>query len=239
MKVSAIIVAAGKGIRLSGMTFPGIENGVASFKQFLPLIGKPVLVHTVSVFEMSSLINEIIVVVPAEKVAHCRNLVKEYKFKKVKGVVAGGKFRQESVYNGLLKIGKTKPDIVLIHDGVRPLITPALIQKCIGNIRKEGAIILAVPVKDTIKLVKKSFVEKTLERNKLWSVQTPQCFSYNLIFNAHRKAIADGFLGSDDASLVERLGRTVKIEEGSYENIKITTSEDIILAEEILKRRGG
>ncbi|PIU51519.1 2-C-methyl-D-erythritol 4-phosphate cytidylyltransferase [Candidatus Desantisbacteria bacterium CG07_land_8_20_14_0_80_39_15] len=229
MKVSVIIVAAGKGIRLS-------DEG--SFKQFLSLVGNPVLVHAISVFDTSPLVDEIIIVVPAEKVTYCRGLVKKYKFKKVAGVIAGGKFRQDSVYNGLLKIGKTKPDIVLIHDGVRPLVTSVLIQKCIGNIRKDGAVVLAVPVKDTIKLVRKSFVEKTLERNKLWSIQTPQCFSYDLIFKAHKKARADGFLGSDDASLVERLGCPVKIEMGLCQNIKITTPEDLILAEEILKRRG-
>ena len=232
MKVSAIIVASGKGMRLF-TTSTG-----TTYKQFLLLGEKPVLVHTINVFDASSLVDEIIVVVPAEKLNYCRSLVKKYKFKKIIGIIAGGKFRQDSVYNGLLKIGKNKPDVVLIHDGVRPLATPVLIQKCAGNIRKDGAIILAVPVKDTIKLIRKSFVEKTLERNRLWSVQTPQCFDYDLIIKAHRKAKTDGFLGSDDASLVERLGHRVKIEMGSYENIKITTPEDLILAEEIMKRRG-
>lgn len=243
MKVSAIVVAAGRGIRLSTasteVAYPGGEDSAGSFKQFLPLRGKPVLVHTVQVFDNLPLIDEIIIVVPSEKVAYCRQLIKKYKFKKIAGMIAGGKFRQDSVYNGLLKIGKSKPDIVLIHDGVRPLITPVLIQKCIGGIRKAGAIILAVPLKDTIKLARKSLVEETLDRNRLWSVQTPQCFNYDLILKAHKKARADGFFGSDDSILVERIGHPVKIEMGSYENIKITTPEDFILAEEILKRRGG
>jgi len=202
------------------------------------LSGKPVLVHTVNVFDTSPLVDEIIIIGPAEKVTYCRALIKKYKFKKITGIVAGGKFRQDSVFNGLLKIGRGNPDIVLIHDGVRPLITSRLIQECIRETRKSRAVILAVPVTDTIKLARKSFVEKTLERNRLWSVQTPQGFSYDLILQAYKKARDSGFLGSDDASLVERFGYPVKIVMGSYENIKITTPEDFILAEEIVKRRG-
>ena len=243
MKVSTIIVAGGKGIRISTAStevgYPEGEGEADSYKQFLPLAGKPVLVHTISAFDVVPLIDEMIVVVPAEKVNYCRSLIKKYKIKKVAGIIPGGKFRQDSVYNGLLKIGRKKPDAVLIHDGVRPLITSALIQKCIENIRKVGAVILAVPVKETIKLARKSFVEKTLERSRLWSVQTPQCFNYDLILKAHKEAKTDGFLGSDDASLVERLGLPVKVEMGSYENIKITTPEDFILAQEIIKRRGA
>lgn len=234
MRVSAIIVAAGKGVRLSTA-----YTGTGLFKQFLPLRGKPVLVHTVQVFDTSQSVDEIVIVVPPEKVTYCRSLVKKYKFKKIVGLIPGGKFRQDSVYEGLLRIAKTKPDIVMIQDGVRPLVTHALIQKCLADIRKFGAIILAVPTKDTIKLARRSLVEKTLDRNKLWSVQTPQCFKFDLILKAHKKARADEFLSSDDASLVEKLGHPVRVEMGSYENIKITTSEDLILAEEILKRRGG
>lgn len=238
MKVSAIIVAGGKGVRLSGEYFEeGSEAG--QFKQFLPLLEKPVLAYSIIVFEKVPQVNEIIVVVPEEKIGYCKALVKKCGFKKVCGVIGGGKFRQDSVYNGLLKTGKEKPNIVLIHDGVRPLITPDLIQRCIEEVKKYKAVILAVPVTDTVKLAKKSFVEKTLERNRLWSVQTPQGFNYDLILKAHKKARSDKFLGSDDASLVERLGHPVRIAEGSNENIKITHFPDFILAKEILKRRGS
>jgi len=228
MKGCAIIVAGGKGKRFS--------EEKDSYKQFLSLKDKPVIVWAISAFENVAQVRDIIVVVPDEKIGYCRNLMKQYKFRKITGIVSGGRFRQDSVYNGLRKVSRDI-DIVLVHDSVRPLITPSLIEGCISEALKYGAAILAVPVKDTIKLAKKNIVSQTLDRSRLWSVQTPQCFRREIILKAYEKARKDNFLGSDDAALVERLSQEVRIVQGSYENIKITTPEDIILAEEILKRR--
>ena len=141
------------------------------------------------------------------------------------------------MHNGLQAV-ESGCDIVVIHDGVRPFVTAELIEKSVELCQNHQAVITAVPPKDTIKKGERGFVFSTLDRSKLWIVQTPQTFSYNLIVTAYEKAIQDQFLGTDDASLVERLGVKVKILEGSYDNIKITTVEDVYLAEKLLKQRG-
>jgi 2-C-methyl-D-erythritol 4-phosphate cytidylyltransferase len=155
-------------------------------------------------------------------------------FKKVKRILSGGKERQDSVYKGLLALSKDT-DIVLIHDGVRPFISTEKIGKSIEMCKKEKAVILALPVNDTVKRVDEEYVVTTLDREKLWIAQTPQTFEYKLILEAYKKAIEDSFIGTDDSSLVERLGFKVRVLEGESQNIKITTREDLVLAEKIIE----
>jgi len=231
MKACAIIVAAGKGKRFS--------DEKDSYKQFLMLGGKPVICWSLELFENLAGIRDVVIVAPDDRMGFCRSIAKRHKYGKVKAVVPGGRFRQDSVYSGLLKTAKDI-DIILIHDSVRPLATAGLVSLCMEEAARCGAAVPAVPVKDTVKLGnKKMFVEQTIDRSKLWSVQTPQCFKRAVIIKAYDKARKDGFVGSDDSSVVERLPHEVKIVSGSEENIKITYPEDFTLAEAILKRRGA
>jgi len=228
MKTAAIIVAGGTGERYSG-------QGASSYKQFLLLGGVPIIIHTLRIFEDLPGVDEIILVVPSEKLLYSKKLIKEYGIKKTSRITSGGKFRQDSVYNGLKELGRSV-GIVIIHDGVRPLADPGLVLTCINQAKEYGAAILAVPVKDTIKTGRKMFIEKTADRSKLWSVQTPQCFKYDVIAEAFKKAMKDKYMGTDESCLVERLGHRVKIVEGSYENIKITTPEDLLFAEALIRK---
>lgn len=156
-------------------------------------------------------------------------------FTKVSAIVGGGTTRQESVYNGLCAVSDGS-DVVLIHDGARPFIDDDLIARCISGVVDFDACAAAVPVKDTIKRVDCSgFVMETPNREELWAVQTPQAFRFGLVMKAHRQALKDGFTGTDDAMLVERLGVPLKLVQGSYSNFKITTPEDIIAGEAQLK----
>jgi 2-C-methyl-D-erythritol 4-phosphate cytidylyltransferase len=227
MKVTTIIVAAGKSKR--------IQDKVP--KQFIDIGGKPVLSHTLESFEKCEEIDEILLVVAEGWLTYCSaEVVDKYGFKKVKKVISGGERRQDSVYKGLLAVpGDTS--IVVIHDGVRPLIKTSKIAKTIESCRECKAVILAVRVKETVKRVEDGSVVTTLSRERLWSAQTPQTFDYKILLDAYEKAESDGFVGTDDASLVERMGVEVKILEGDYDNIKITTLEDLVLVEEILRKR--
>ncbi|MGB9814255.1 MAG: 2-C-methyl-D-erythritol 4-phosphate cytidylyltransferase [Thermovenabulum sp.] len=223
MYVSAIIAAGGKGKRMNS----------AKSKQYLPLKGFPILYYTLTVFETLKEIDEIILVVGGQDVEFVKKeIINKYKFKKIK-VVEGGFERQDSVYNGLRSCAP-QTDIVVIHDGVRPFITHKLILESIEAAKIYNAAGVAVPVKDTIKIVEDGFIKTTPDRRKLFAIQTPQTFKYGLILEAHEAAKKEGFYGTDDAVLVERLGVKVKIIDGSYENIKITTPEDIIIAEAFL-----
>ena len=223
--VSAIIVAAGKGIRMNDPTR----------KQYLDLAGRPILAHSIIVFDACELIDNIFLVVPKEDIEYCRNnIVSLMELKNGLNLVAGGEQRQNSVYNGLQAIDK-KTDTVVVHDGVRPFIQPEELKLCILGARKFGACILGIPAGDTIKSVDASgFIEKTLERDRIWLAQTPQAFKYELIISAHEAAWRDGYIGSDDACLVERLGVSVKIINGSKNNIKITVREDLVIARAML-----
>jgi len=226
MKVKALIAAGGRGERI-GDILP---------KQFMEIKKKPVLAYTVEKFEKCELIDEIILVVPEDYMSFCSyNIVDVCDFKKVKRILSGGKERQDSVYKGLLALSKDT-DIVLIHDGVRPFISTEKIGKSIEMCKKEKAVILALPVNDTVKRVDEGYVVTTLDRDKLWIAQTPQTFEYKLILEAYKKAMEDGFTGTDDSSLVERLGFKVRVLEGESQNIKITTQEDLVLAKRILER---
>lgn len=226
--VSALIAAAGQGKRMKSKIN----------KQYLELNQKPILVHTLEVFEKSNLINEIILIVRKDEMEFCKDeILNKYRFNKEIKLVVGGKERQESIYNGLKAVDKGA-DIVVTHDGARPFVTIDIIERSIYEALRNKAVGVGVPVKDTIKVVDKNGdIIDTPDRSGLWRIQTPQTFDYKILLEAHEKAINDDYLGTDDCVLVERLGYKVKMIEGSYENIKITTPEDIILGEAILNRR--
>jgi 2-C-methyl-D-erythritol 4-phosphate cytidylyltransferase len=224
--VSVIIAAAGMSNRM----------GSKINKQFIYINNKPVLAHSIEKFQKCKYVDEIIVVAKEDEVDYCRKeIVKRYKFDKVSKIVRGGITRQDSVYNGILALDE-RTDIVLSHDGARPFVKVENIIDGIEGAFKHGACVVGVPVKDTIKVVKDDKnIDNTPKRDILWAAQTPQCFKKSVIMNGYKKAIEDGFIGTDDSSLVERLGIDVKMIMGSYENIKITTPEDLIIAESILK----
>jgi len=228
MKIVAIIPSAGMGRRMGKRKKP-----------FLPLAGMPVMAHALLPFETSPLIGAIILVVPDDDREICRrDLVNAYGFQKVINVVAGGAERQDSVKAALNTLSASW-DIVVVHDGVRPFVTVDLIERVVKAAITNGAAIAAVPVKDTIKEVVEGRVTRTVPRERLWSVQTPQAFRAELLVEAHEKAAEDGFSGTDDAALVERMGCAVSVVEGSYENIKITTPEDLVAGEAIIRAREG
>ena len=222
MKVAAIIVAAGSGKRMLS----------AVKKQYLELKGRSVLSYTLEKFQLSDSVDDIVLVVGKEETGFVQDeIVDKYSFSKVKAVVAGGKERAESVKNGLSLIDESC-DVVLIHDGVRPFLSEALIDRCISAANEYGACIAAVPVKDTIKISDKvGFVAQTPDRSSLWAAQTPQAFKYEIIKKAYE---CPDLKATDDSMLAEACGVKVKIVEGEYENIKITTPEDMLIAEGLI-----
>lgn len=226
MKVTAVVAAAGKGKRMGGVE-----------KIFIPLCGKPLVLHTLEALNNFSIINEIIVVVSrlsCEKVK--REIVRRYHLRKVSQIVIGGATRTESVYKGLERINE-ETDLVLIHDGVRPFINNRIVTAAVREAMRSGAAVVSVPVTSTIKRVTQGLaVDSTLARDRLWEIQTPQVFKRQLIKKAYRKAQLGGVQASDDSSLVEKMGHRVKIVAGSYDNIKITTPRDLAVAEAILKK---
>jgi len=230
-KTFALIPAAGMGKRM----------GASINKQYLQLAGMPIVARTISVFENASCIDGILLVTPTDEIPYCReHVVEAYGFRKVVAIVPGGKERQNSVMNGLqaLQGRMGEDDVVLIHDGVRPLISPELLQKSIDVARVCDGALVAVPAKDTIKTVRDGLVIATPDRETLWQAQTPQAFRFSVIYAAHLAAEQERFMGTDDASLVERRGGAVRIVHGDYRNIKITTPEDIVLAEAFLAGSG-
>ena len=224
MTAVAVIVAGGQGTRIEGK-LP---------KQFLNLGDRPILAHCVQSFESCQMVDQIVLVVPEDYLGYCSEaIVDQYDFRKVKKIVCGGRERQESVYLGLKACPKST-NVVAIHDGVRPFVSPQKISEAIELCEQKRAVILALPVKDTIKRVEGNSVVTTLDRKKLWLVQTPQVFEFSLILDAYERAIEDEFAGTDDAMLVERLGHQVTVVEGEYQNIKITTAEDLVMAEKFI-----
>ncbi len=227
-KLSAIVPAAGIGLRLKSKTA----------KPYISLNNKPLLWYCLNALERSEKIKDIIVSCGKANIRRTERLIKKYKFKKIKAVVAGGPTRSASVYNGLMALD-TDTDYVLIHDGARPFLDDELIDKCFRSVIKHKAVICAVECSSTIKKADKNLrVISTLDRNSLWQVQTPQVFAYRLMLKAYEnlKNRKGGFF--DDASLVERLGQKVKIVQGHNMNIKITTPEDLRIARAILKTQG-
>ncbi|NCC16122.1 MAG: 2-C-methyl-D-erythritol 4-phosphate cytidylyltransferase [Clostridia bacterium] len=217
--VSAIIVAAGQGKRMGGQIR----------KQFLLLDGKEILAHTAGRFEQFSKIQEIILVTGKDDLEDVKAMVRHYGWKKVTAVIAGGKERQDSVKCGLNTLSE-KTELVLIHDGVRPFVTEDMVNRSIDAAQKYGGCVLGVPAKDTIKICDQNgMVLETPIRSTLWYIQTPQTFCKPLIEEAYQKAEQEGFLGTDDASVAEFAGAKIMVIQGSYQNIKITTKEDILV----------
>jgi len=229
--VVAIIPAAGLGKRFGG----------GKGKTFHSLAGRPIIVRTLEAFQRCGLIDVIVPVFREEELQFAAKLIERFGLTKVRKLAAGGVERQDSVYNGL-KALEGKASIVIIHDGARPLIDVSVIEESIRALKNCAGVIAAVPVKDTIKAVtragasKNIYVQNTPDRSVLWSVQTPQTFRLKRLLEAYKKAYAEGFYATDDAALMERYGGRVKIVMGSYRNLKITTPEDITVAEALLKR---
>jgi 2-C-methyl-D-erythritol 4-phosphate cytidylyltransferase len=226
MKVCAIIPAAGQGTRMRAKVA----------KQYLLLDEKPVLDHTLQTFSKCGLIHSIILVVPAGDVEAMRSRYLQTEGK-LDQVIAGGEKRQDSVYNGFNALD-TDTEIVMVHDGVRPFVSIEIIENSITTAAEQGAVITAIPVNDTLKEVDSEHqVMRTVDREGLWRVQTPQAFQYNLLKLAFAKAYENSFYGTDEASLIEHMGDNVSVIPGSELNIKITRPEDLILAEGILSSR--
>ena len=222
---TAVIVAAGKGRRM----------GTEISKQFLPLCGKEILAHTVEKFEKAACIRDIILLTGGDALQDVRQMVQEYGWKKIISVTEGGKERQDSVFLGLQQVPQDT-EIVLIHDGVRPFVTEEILERSIAAAKETGGCVAGVPAKDTIKVCDaEGFAIATPDRSTLRQIQTPQTFRRKEILAAYEKAKADGFLGTDDASVAEHSGFPVRVIMGSYSNIKITTKEDLLIGAAFLK----
>ena len=207
-------------------------------KPYLELLDRPILAHTIGVFDRSVVIDAIFVIVGETDFDACRSVVIEpYGFQKVGGLVPGGETRQDSVFNGL-KALPHDTDFVIVHDGVRPFVTDEIIFTCLEAAADCGAAVTAVPVKDTIKITDRDeFVVDTPDRSQLWAVQTPQVFRRDVLIEAHQHARREQIQLTDDAALVEQLGLKVKCVMGSYSNLKITTPEDLVVAEALMNNR--
>ncbi|MGZ4161892.1 MAG: 2-C-methyl-D-erythritol 4-phosphate cytidylyltransferase [Neobacillus sp.] len=225
MSYQVIIPAAGQGKRM----------GAGKNKLLLELKGIPVLIHTLRVFEDDENCDGIILAIHPQDEAAFHVLLKKYKIKKVKNLVPGGKERQDSIYNALKTV--ESGGIILVHDAARPFIQKHLICRLTETAEKTGAAIIGVPAKDTMKKVRDNAVVETVERSSLWAVQTPQAFRISILLHAYKKAEEDHFIGTDDSSLVERISYPVSMVEGDYDNIKLTTPEDLFFAESILNKR--
>lgn len=222
MKLGVIIASAGQSKRLG-------HN-----KVLMELGSKPVLLYSLEKFLSISTLSELVIVIRTQDEMDIRDILSkaELDSSKIK-IVQGGKERQDSVYMGLKSLSDS--EIVAVHDGARPFASLNLISRLIKEVENYPAVIPALPVKETIKIVRNGYVEATPNRESLWSVQTPQVFRYDILIEAYERAYKDNFYGTDDSSLVERLGYKVKVVEGEYTNMKITTKEDLLLAHRYLE----
>ena len=221
--ISALVLAGGRGKRMN----------YHKSKQFIEIKGKPVLVYTLEKFIYNKSIDEVILVLPEDEVDYCKKEVLQKYSLKVDRIVIGGKERQDSVFNALEAMEKA--NIVLIHDGARPFISEKIIEEGIKYANIYGAAAPGVTPKDTIKIKNEDNISvDTPDRNTLVAVQTPQCFKYDEIYQCHRKIKEENAIVTDDTSVVERYGHKVYLYEGDYTNIKITTPEDLILAERLI-----
>ena len=221
-RVGAVIVAAGESRRMGTLD-----------KVFAPLGGRPLLAWAIDAFQSCPSVDEVVLVLNERNLELGQRLVEEHGWSKVAALCRGGERRQDSVREGLARISGCHWAIV--HDGARPCVTPGLIEEVLAAAAESGAAIAAVPVVDTIKLVSgDGFVEETAERSSLWMAQTPQAFRSDIISRAHRQQRGDA---SDDALMVEGMGHRVRVCRGSYENIKVTTPEDMAMAEALLRKR--
>ena len=222
--VGAVIVAAGRSSRMGGVD-----------KTFTPLLGAPLIAHTVKRFEAHPAIGEMTLVLAAESVERGREMAESLGWSKVTQVCPGGARRQDSVYNGLAALSPC--DLVMVHDGARPCLDAATLERGIHAAAQHGSAVAGTPVKDTIKRVSPDLlIEDTPERARLWAAQTPQVFRYDLLLEAHRRSEGDF---TDDAAMVESLGHPVRMFEGTYENIKVTTAGDLVIAEAFLRELLG
>jgi 2-C-methyl-D-erythritol 4-phosphate cytidylyltransferase len=206
--------------------------GGAVSKQYLSINGRPILSHTIALFDAHPRIDHIYIIAPAEQIEFCHTqCIAPYSFTKVRSILSGGRERQDSVRNGLDACGAHPDDTIIIHDGVRPLFPAEQIDAVLTEVARSGACVVGVPVKDTIKQVSGTLISATPQRASLWAAHTPQAFRYELIAAAHRQAAQSNYYGTDDASLLEWQGISVTMLEGSYRNIKITTPEDLLIAQ--------
>ncbi|HLM01929.1 MAG TPA: 2-C-methyl-D-erythritol 4-phosphate cytidylyltransferase [Pyrinomonadaceae bacterium] len=222
---TAIIVAAGSGKRFGGQTA----------KQFLEILGKPLVIHTIQRFEICPEIDEIILVLPATENARFLEIAGKYGFKKISEIVDGGETRAESVRKGLRAVRAATAEIVAVHDGARPLVSVAEISETVEKAKEAGAACLVSTVTDTIKEIENGKIARTIDRSTLRRALTPQCFRYEILKRAFENADLSA-AATDECFLVERLGCEIAIVEGSARNIKITHAEDLILAESLLKQ---
>lgn len=228
-KIAAIVLAAGQGKRMNNTVH----------KQYLLLEGRPVLYYSLAAFERSG-VDEVVLVTGRGEVPYCeQEIVGKYGFHKVVCITEGGAERCHSVYEGL-KALSDDTEYVLIHDGARPLVTERIIADTLEAVKEYNACIVGMPVKDTIKIIDDNqYAAQTPDRNSVWAVQTPQAFSYEIVWKAYTALMANEIPVTDDAMVVETfLHYPVKLIKGSYENMKITTPEDLIIAEAFLKREG-
>jgi 2-C-methyl-D-erythritol 4-phosphate cytidylyltransferase len=224
----AIVVAGGEGKRF-GDELP---------KQYHDLGGKPVITYCLSLFERSDMIDEVVLVVAEDHLAYASSeIVDKHGYRKIKKITTGGESRQESVHAGLTAC-PTGIDLAVIHDAVRPFLAKDLLYEVVEKAEKTGAAILAVPATESVKLVKGKVIEKTLLRDTVWMAQTPQIFRFDRILEAHERAVAAENEATDDSQLYEQYCGEVSIVRGSYNNIKITSRGDLVLAEEILREIG-
>ncbi|MDX6151356.1 2-C-methyl-D-erythritol 4-phosphate cytidylyltransferase [Marinococcus sp. PL1-022] len=226
MNYAVVIPAAGQGKRMQA----------GHNKQFLVLEERPLIIHTASVFEQDPWCREIIVVANASEIYDMEELFEEWGIRKVKQVVVGGNERQNSVHEGLKRL-LPEHRVVLVHDGARPFVEQEDIHRLVEQAEQTGAAVLGTKMKDTVKRTDGATVLETIDRSSLWAVQTPQAFQAAVVMEAYDYAAAHQIIGTDDTSLVEYMGRPVKIVEGSYDNIKLTTPEDMVVARAILQKR--
>ncbi|ANU15795.1 2-C-methyl-D-erythritol 4-phosphate cytidylyltransferase [Planococcus maritimus] len=225
MKYTVVLPAAGSGKRMKA------ERN----KLLLELSGKPIFIYTLEVFDKDPHCEGMWLAVKEEERQLIEDYVERYAIRKVRGYATGGAERQDSVRAGLELAGQS--EIVLVHDAARPFISPVVIRELVEQASESGAAIAGVPVKDTIKKVREAVITETVDREELWMIQTPQAFRYDLLLEAAQRAQADGFLGTDEAMLVERMGHPVQIVESTYDNVKMTTPDDLIYGKAILASR--
>lgn len=244
MRTGAVVVAAGQGRRMAERWEASPVAGALSApvaKQFLPLCGRPLVAHALAAFERCEAVDAVILVVPESHLAFARTeVVERFGLRKVRRVVAGGDRRQESVRRGLwgLKEEGGGWEYVVVHDGVRPLVTETLVMKVLDEARRSGAATLGIPVRETVKLVDSDgTVTLTPDRSRLWQIQTPQAFRFGLLLAAHEQAAERRIEGHDDCALVEAMGEPVRVVMGSPANIKVTEPEDLVMAEALMTCR--
>ncbi len=227
-RVGAVIPAAGKGTRIGG-DLP---------KQFIELAGKPIVLHVLEYIQSTSCIDAAVVVAAADCLRDVSDLTSRYGLTKVIAVVEGGAERQDSVWKGLQRLADADIEYVAVHDGVRPFLDDELVHRILLAAKEFGAAVPAVQPRETVKQTgPEMFVADTPPRNDLWLVQTPQIFEFPLLYRAYQTAMISGYYATDDAGLVEKIGGRVKVVDGSYDNIKITTREDLDLAQIVYRHR--